>query len=95
MRSTAKRTRAGAGSSCPAHAFSRGSAAARGDAPVAAQPCGTSFEPVPDNNHTTRCVTPMPLRGVRATSSSGGGASPCAIAASVLAPRTVLPRTVW
>ena len=43
---------------------------------------------------SSRCVSDVPDRGVRATSSSGGGASPCAIAASVLAVRDVLPRTI-
>ena len=36
----------------------------------------------------------VPDRGVRATSSSGGGASPCAIDANVLAVRAVLPRAI-
>ena len=44
---------------------------------------------------SSRCVSAVPLRGVCATSSSGGGASPCAMAASVPAMRDVLPRAIW
>ena len=43
---------------------------------------------------TTRCVTPMPRRGVRMTSSSGGGLSPRATASSVAPERSGLP-TIW
>ena len=62
-------------------------AAARGDF---AAGLATAF-----NSTTTRCVSAMPVLGVRAISSSGGGTSPLAIACSVAAVRVMFPRTAW
>src|SRR5215217_6277636 len=49
---------------------------------------------VPLNRTITRCVIALPVRGTRATSSSGGGASPCAMALSVVATRVGFPRAI-
>jgi hypothetical protein len=79
--------------SLEAQALSIGSALARGDELVASQPGLTTGLPL--NSTMSRCVRGVPVRGVRMTSSSGGGASPWAMAASVLATRDVLPRATW
>ena len=76
-----------------AHALSMGSASARGDELVASQPGLTAGLPL--NSTMSRCVSAVPVRGVRMTSSSGGGASPCAMALSVAATRDGLPRATW
>ena len=68
-------------------------AAERTAASAPIQPGVFTFGPL--MRSSTRCVIDVPVRGVRVTSSSGGGASPCAIAASVAAVRDVLPRTIW
>ena len=90
--STVQRTFFGLPSSFAAHELSIGSAVARTEVLAAAQPVATGGLPL--KSCSTRCVSGMPERGVRATSSSGAGASPVAIALSVLARRDVLPRTI-
>ena len=92
-RSTVQRTLRGSPSSVAAQALSIGSAVARGDVDAAAQPVVAAASPL--NSSSSRCVNAMPLRGVRITSSSGAGASPLAIADSVAAMRSVLPRAIW
>ena len=46
-------------------------------------------------NAQRRCVSPMPVRGVRMTSNSGGGISPVAMASNVAPDRSGLPCTSW
>ena len=91
MRSTVRRTCFAGPSSRAAQASRRGSALARGERDSVGQPLGAAI--LSANSTTTRWVTAMPLRGVRATSSSGGACEPAAIACSVDAARAVLPRT--
>ena len=79
-------------SSLNAQKLSIGSALERARVAALTQPGVFTFGPLISSS--SRCVSEVPERGVRATSSSGGGASPCAIAASVLAVRDVLPRTI-
>ena len=85
-RSTVHRTFRGSPISLAAQRLRIGSAAARTEFPD---------EAVPPKSTSIRCVSATPLRGVRATSSSGAGASPFAIAFSVVAVRETLPRTIW
>ena len=79
-------------SSLNAQKLSIGSALERTRAAALIQPGVFTLGPL--IRSSSRWVSDVPERGVRATSSSGGGASPCAIAASVLAVRDVLPRTI-
>ena len=78
-------------SSLKAQKLSIGSALERTRAAALIQPGVFTLGPL--IRSSSRWVSDVPDRGVRATSSSGGGASPWAIAASVLAVRDVLPRT--
>ena len=70
--STRQRTPAAGPSSVAAQALSTGSAAARGDTASVAQPVDAGG--LADSSIITRCVSGSPVRGVRTTSSSGGGA---------------------
>jgi hypothetical protein len=88
--STGQRT-VGSPKSFAAHMLRYGSAARRCGISGAAHFTGRAADP--PNNVTSRYVRPMPVRGVSTTSSSGGGASPLAIASSVLAVRSGLPCT--
>ena len=91
-RSIVQRTLLASPSSFDTQALSIGSPLARRDEAAAGQPRPTTGEPL--NSSNSRWVSGVPLRPGCATSSSGGGASPCATADTVLAMRERLPRAI-